>query len=161
MNPWNQSWREHSPRGENDAAFPFWPSDQVVPRSSENRQRSDRKRRVILSFLACAALLSGGIMIGVNAGTGNTSTEVETIASFPMSSPIVGDSVEPVAAVAEAVGPSVVRIDTATGTGSGIIFDETGVVVTNAHVVQGEESVEIQLADGTRATGLILGADPM
>jgi len=77
-----------------------------------------------------------------------------------MSSPIVGDSVEPVAAVAEAVGPSVVRIDTATGTGSGIIFDETGVVVTNAHVVQGEESVEIQLADGTRATGLILGADP-
>ena len=160
MNPWNQSWREHSPRGENDAAFPFWPSDQIVPRSSENRQRSDRKRRVILSFLACAALLSGGIMIGVNAGTGNTSTEVETIASFPMSSPIVGDSVEPVAAVAEAVGPSVVRIDTATGTGSGIIFDETGVVVTNAHVVQGEESVEIQLADGTRATGLILGADP-
>ena len=62
--------------------------------------------------------------------------------------------------MAEAVAPSVVRIDTPTGTGSGIIYDSAGAVVTNAHVVRGAESVEIQLADGTRATGKVLGSDP-
>ena len=70
------------------------------------------------------------------------------------------ESDEPVATVAETVAPSVVRIDTATGTGSGIIYDQNGSVVTNAHVVLGSETVEVQLADGTRATGKVLGSDP-
>ncbi len=68
--------------------------------------------------------------------------------------------VEPVTAVAAAVSPSVVRIDTYAGTGSGIILDASGRVVTNAHVVDGAQTVEIRLSDGTRAEGTVLGSDP-
>ncbi len=74
--------------------------------------------------------------------------------------PILSENVEPVTAVALAVSPSVVRIDTSTGTGSGIILDSSGRVVTNAHVVNGASTVEIRLADGTRAEGTVLGSDP-
>tara|TARA_B100000614_G_scaffold211274_1_gene194472 strand:+ start:1224 stop:2237 length:1014 start_codon:yes stop_codon:yes gene_type:complete len=83
-----------------------------------------------------------------------------TISSADVESSPAPLSDEPVASVAETVAPSVVRIDTATGTGSGIIYDQNGSVVTNAHVVLGADTVEIQLADGTRATGKVLGSDP-
>ncbi|MGI9621820.1 MAG: S1C family serine protease [Acidimicrobiales bacterium] len=74
--------------------------------------------------------------------------------------PVIDDEAEPVAAVAAAVAPSVVRIDTGSGTGSGIIYDESGLIVTNAHVIGEASQVTIQLADGTRAEGEVIGADP-
>jgi putative serine protease PepD len=70
-----------------------------------------------------------------------------------------GDAAEPVAAVAAAVAPSVVRIDTDLGTGSGIIADAEGMIITNAHVVQGVRTVTVQLADGTRTEGVVEGTD--
>ena len=73
---------------------------------------------------------------------------------------IPDESIEPVTAVALAVSPSVVRIDTSTGTGSGIILDSSGRVATNAHVVNSARTVEIRLADGTRAEVTVLGSDP-
>jgi putative serine protease PepD len=103
----------------------------------------------------------------INSDGSSTATKTSTTLSdnFSVSSesvelPLSGNSDEPVATVAETIAPSVVRIDTATGTGSGIIYDKNGSVVTNAHVVLGSDTVEIQLADGTRATGKVLGSDP-
>ena len=37
----------------------------------------------------------------------------------------------------------------ATGEGSGFIFDSTGLIMTNAHVVRGADEVFVSLADGT------------
>ncbi len=73
--------------------------------------------------------------------------------------PVPEDAPEPVAAVAAAVAPSVVRIDTDFGTGSGIVYDDGGLIITNAHVVGTASEVEVQLADGTRTTGEIVGRD--
>lgn len=75
--------------------------------------------------------------------------------------PLAGeDAEEPVAAVAAAVAPSVVRIETPIGQGSGIIWRAAdGYIVTNAHVVQGADEVQVRFADGEEVTGEVVGAD--
>ena len=158
----------------------FWPSDQGAPYSSNPqtrryprvirqqayRNKGSRKHFLLLGFLL---ILVTGMLIGliINSGESSTATEIEappsdnfSVSSQSVELPFSDSSDEPVANVAETIAPAVVRIDTATGTGSGIIYDTNGSVVTNAHVVLGSDTVEVQLADGTRATGKVLGSDP-
>ena len=47
------------------------------------------------------------------------------------------------------------------GQGSGIVIDSQGLVLTNAHVVDGADRVEVTLADGRDVEGSVLGADPV
>jgi len=47
------------------------------------------------------------------------------------------------------------------GQGSGIVIDSQGLVLTNAHVVDGAERVEVTLAGGEALEGSVLGADPI
>ena len=42
--------------------------------------------------------------------------------------------------------PSVVQITTSDSTGSGVVYDDKGDIVTNAHVVGDAKTVEVQLA---------------
>ena len=54
---------------------------------------------------------------------------------------------------AKRVGPSIIKIATPAGLGSGVIIDEAGHAITNAHVIQGETSLRATVwfpqADGT------------
>ena len=175
MDQHNQKENRKFSRGETERTFPFWPSDPASFQTTLkyeaklNHESKARTRNFLIALIVGACLTAGGIGIGIAVGVSTTSAEPEN-AQSPVSaeslqqqnSPTVisKNMEEPVAAVAEAVAPSVVKIDTATGTGSGIIYDTNGAVVTNAHVVQGVKSVEIQLADGTRATGSVIGSDP-
>ncbi len=45
------------------------------------------------------------------------------------------------------------------GQGSGVIIDQNGLVLTNAHVVEKVDIVSITLADGTNYDGKVLGSD--
>jgi serine protease Do len=45
------------------------------------------------------------------------------------------------------------------GSGSGFVIDPEGVVVTNAHVVEGAEWIQVRLFDGRRFTAKVLGKD--
>ena len=45
------------------------------------------------------------------------------------------------------------------GQGSGVIIDNNGLVLTNAHVVERVDSVSVTLADGTNCDGKVLGVD--
>jgi S1-C subfamily serine protease len=48
------------------------------------------------------------------------------------------------------------------GQGSGVVIDgRRGLILTNAHVVDGADSVEITLADGHQLDGSVVGADPV
>ena len=46
------------------------------------------------------------------------------------------------------------------GQGSGIIYDASGHILTNAHVVGEAKEVRVQFADGTRAEGTVVGTAP-
>ncbi|SDQ07384.1 S1C family serine protease [Quadrisphaera sp. DSM 44207] len=66
---------------------------------------------------------------------------------------------EDVPGVAQELAPSVVTILTGGGTGSGVIYAEDGLVVTNEHVVRGSTDVEVAFADGQRAPGRVTATD--
>ena len=80
----------------------------------------------------------------------------------------------PIVKAARAVGPAVVGITNKAyvrdffnrvqlaerGTGSGVIYDKSGLIVTNNHVVEGASEIVVSLSDGTSVSGKILGTDP-
>ena len=47
------------------------------------------------------------------------------------------------------------------GQGSGFIIDKSGIIVTNAHVVDQADKVTVTLNNGTTYTGQVLGTDPV
>ena len=55
--------------------------------------------------------------------------------------------------VTENALPSVVQIITGSGSGTGFIVSEDGLVVTNKHVVEGQRRVTIRLATGEEYRG--------
>ncbi|WP_125154115.1 S1C family serine protease [Clostridium rectalis] len=70
--------------------------------------------------------------------------------------------------VAEAVGPAVVGINnkgetfwgsTTQSSGSGIIFDPNGYIVTNNHVIEGASKVTVKLSNGKVLEAKLIGAD--
>jgi len=103
----------------------------------------------------------------------------------PISDAAPGPSLQPSSSVivdaVEKAGPAVVRIDTVKrtvnplggifgrgpaiqqqqGQGSGFITRSDGVLLTNAHVVEGASEVSVTLPDGRSFTGKVLGADPL
>lgn len=66
--------------------------------------------------------------------------------------------------VARDVGPAVcslaVRRWRHHGAGSGFVVDADGVVLTNAHVVDGASRLGVRLPDGREASGSVVGTDP-
>lgn len=56
-------------------------------------------------------------------------------------------------------GPPTTRVER--GTGSGFIISGDGVILTNAHVVEGAEQVIVTLKDGREFRGEVVGEDPV
>ncbi|HEX7594053.1 MAG TPA: trypsin-like peptidase domain-containing protein [Anaerolineae bacterium] len=48
-----------------------------------------------------------------------------------------------------------------TASGSGIIIDAKGYIITNNHVIAGQKSLQVIYADGTKADATVMGADPV
>ena len=47
------------------------------------------------------------------------------------------------------------------GQGSGVLFDSAGLLLTNAHVVEGAEKLTVGLSDGRRISGRVVGKDSL
>jgi putative serine protease PepD len=46
------------------------------------------------------------------------------------------------------------------GTGSGAVIDVKGYIITNSHVIQNAQSLEVTLADGSKWPAVLIGSDP-
>ena len=82
--------------------------------------------------------------------TSRTQTPIQ--APLPASTPTLASMVED-------ISPSVVQIITPDGNGSGFVINNDGLVVTNAHVVQGLSTVEVRFTGGRTYMGSVLGVD--
>jgi S1-C subfamily serine protease len=59
--------------------------------------------------------------------------------------------------VYQTASPAVVTIDTKDGSGSGVIISSDGLILTNAHVVNGSETVKVFLPDRQEYEGRVVG----
>jgi len=133
-----------------------------------------------------ASLIGLGLGLGVLSactgglpGSGRGGDPARVSDAAPTPSLPTGNSF--IVSAVDRVGPAVVRIDTTRrvvnplgglfgggppiqqqqGQGSGFITRSDGVILTNAHVVEGASEVQVTLPDGRSFSGKVLGADPV
>ncbi|MEV6838526.1 trypsin-like peptidase domain-containing protein [Streptomyces sp. NPDC051133] len=126
----------------------------------EPKRRRPRGPVALLAAVAIvAAAVGGATAYGFQELTGK-----DSVASAGTTTNVVpvgkkGD----VAAIAEAVSPSVVEINATLGngssTGSGVIISSSGEIVTNNHVVSGAQSIKVRTSDGKSYTAEVVGTD--
>ena len=93
--------------------------------------------------------------------TGLDADEVESlVARLFAEAPVDESGDEPVVAVAVALADSVVLVTVPDqGHGSGIVFDDEGRIVTNAHVVDTAVEVVVTLPNGREISAVVVGVD--
>ncbi|HEX8451502.1 MAG TPA: trypsin-like peptidase domain-containing protein [Longimicrobium sp.] len=110
-----------------------------------------------------AAALAVGVGIGVGQGMVSRGAPSgfldaqpqQTIAALP---PQQEDNIA--VRVARQATPAVVSIATEGGSGSGVIVNRNGTIITNAHVVGNSRTVRVGLQNGQMLLGTVRGRDP-
>ncbi len=120
-----------------------------------------------------SGLVGAALTLGVVASTGalhgrGTSAGVVVPRSAPPAAAAGADAAagdgDGVVTIAETVGPAIARVEVSgpqRSTGSGVVFTEDGHVLTNAHVVEGAQSIDVVLADGSEHRGRLVGSDTL
>jgi putative serine protease PepD len=153
-----------------EEAFPVPPAPTVPPARPRDRKRVGPA--VFVTCLVAAGLLGGGAATGVAALWPDAPAASTSTAQAAISPVIVNntESVNAVTAAAQKASPSVVTISVSSGssggTGSGIILDTEGHILTNTHVVTldgaaADAAVEVRTTDGKVYKATIVGTDPL
>ncbi|MEV0059452.1 trypsin-like peptidase domain-containing protein [Nocardia sp. NPDC050718] len=126
------------------------------------------KALALLAVLALGIAVLGGLVGRITAETASTLTSRKVTLDQTAG---IEEPHSRIAAVANAVLPSVVSIRVTVGdngaTGSGVVIDGAGYVVTNNHVISmaatdksDRAAIQVQFSDGTRVPAKIVGRDP-
>ena len=118
--------------------------------------RLGRSRRLLgLTALVVAALAA---LAGCGGSSTATSPSAGSAPAGALQSP-VADLQQRYVKVIRTVSPQVVQIQSRLGLGSGVVFDNHGNIVTNAHVVEGAKRFAVSLPKGDPQTATLVGAD--
>jgi serine protease DegQ len=114
---------------------------------------------------AAALRVAGAALVALAVAGCSLVQDEARSAPAPVTAPAPNASAQAAAAgdipgIVRKVEPSVVTISHDQGTGSGVIWSEDGVVVTNAHVVGEARQVEVAFFDGRRADARVRATDP-
>lgn len=146
-----------------------FPEEKCFQEVIEKKSSKYGKKTVAL-FLLAGLILGTGFGLGVDQlfkkyfAAPNVAYATENVSVTKVSSPVVP--------IAKKVSPSVVAIEVkatgtgffgerfeSNGTGSGIIIDDQGHIVTNNHVVEGAQNLTVVLKDGTKLDAELVGRD--
>ena len=151
------------------------------PHIPKNKKHSRGLALGLCGVAAACLLFAGGAVVGNMAFGGNANSDSGTSASTSDSAPTLQinskpesdssnssdnyDTADGMAGedIYKKVNPSVVSVISTTaegtGSGSGVIMSKDGYIITNNHVVDGAQSVSVQLSDGTSLDAEIIGTD--
>ena len=131
-------------------------------------QSATPRTGLLIAVAAGAALLGGLVSGGIVARFANdrgiaTSSNATAFAGTTLSV----EQTSAIADVASRARPAVVRVDSSkragSGTehdiGSGVLIDQQGHVITNAHVVLNTDALKVVLSDGTERPAILIGHD--
>lgn len=117
---------------------------------------------VVVVALALLACQTPALVSQESPQEGSQSVNVSTV---PTLMPVNLESSNPIAQqevlvqLYQTVSPGTVAIITDVGQGSGFVYDTNGHVVTNYHVIEGAQSVEVRFTSGYRVYGTVIGTD--
>ena len=151
------------------------------PHTPKNKKHSRGLALGLCGVAAACLLFAGGAIVGNMAFGGNANSDSGASASTSDSAPTLQinskpesdssnssdnyDTADGMAGedIYKKVNPSVVSVisttSEGTGSGSGVIMSKDGYIITNNHVVDGAQSVSVQLSDGTSLDAKIIGTD--
>jgi S1-C subfamily serine protease len=136
-----------------------------------------------MSSLVFAALLGGGAAVGISAaidGGGGTETVTSTVAAANVpaaafeNAVAAGSKAKSIQDIYDDAGPAVVQVTStsvvsdsplfgpqqATSLGSGFVIDSDGYIVTNYHVIQDAQEIEVNFSGDDRVQAKLVGSDP-
>ncbi len=141
------------------------PVPEADPEQPKRRRVSpELRRRLLIGLVAIWAVAITAVVLlrgGADAGA--------PTAAAPSVAPSASDAPLSVAEVYQTLLPSVVRIETSgkaagtsmnqSATGTGVIANADGTIITALHVVEGAQQIKISYADGTDTTATVATAD--
>jgi putative serine protease PepD len=115
--------------------------------------RSGSKATVLTAVSLAAVTLTA---VGLAACSSANHAAVPVASASASASAVQADFVN----VVNQVRPSVVEITTSAGLGSGVVFDDKGDIVTNAHVVGTAQQFQVTFFDGQTVAATLVGTYP-
>ncbi|THJ65998.1 PDZ domain-containing protein [Arthrobacter echini] len=154
---------------------PFYGDSGGSPSPQQAGAKAPRERRRVGVATFAAGVLVAGLIGGGVATLGYSALESDSSAGITQADPesiVVNDldDVNTVTGAAVTASPSVVTVavsgGSAGGSGSGIILDTDGHILTNTHVVTlggqvAEPTIEVRLNDGRLYPATVVGTDPL
>jgi len=147
----------------NQQTIPYQePREPAPPPVPPRRRGGDLRTGAIIGLILVLVVVFGvGLFAGWEFGR-NGSTLAPGAGQLP---PLSGTTLDKVReAVVVKVTPAVVQVNVLTqnggAIGSGVIIDSRGYIITNNHVVNGAQTIQVVLNDGTKLPAQLSGTDP-
>jgi putative serine protease PepD len=144
-------------------------TDSSAPPSPASPQGGGRPRprTVLVALLVLAGGLGGGALGAQAVISRLPATSVASSPAASAASNIVSAQPLSAAALYKQAAPGVVTITTEVarrgrvgeGTGSGIVLDTTGNILTNAHVIAGASQIQVSFSDGKTVAATVAGSN--
>ncbi|MCL5257273.1 MAG: trypsin-like peptidase domain-containing protein [Chloroflexi bacterium] len=131
---------------------------------------------VVFSLMVGGAAVAGGVYLlsgKTTSSVGANTPQAVQVSQVQQSTPAAGSQDQAVINAVKSVGPAVVTVvnnlasnegafqnmGTPQALGSGIIIDNQGHILTNDHVIQGAQQLQVIFASGNEVPATIVGAD--